>query len=292
MSGPRTLLEYVQLAAEHLAAKGIPSHRLDAELLLAEILGLDRVRLYVQHDRPLTKDEVDQYRTYIVRRAKREPTAYILGRREFYSLPFEVDPHVLIPRPETEILVEKALDALARRFPRESRVDVADVGTGSGAVAVAVAHHDARAHVLATDIDRDALAVAQRNVTRHGLEARITLKQGDLLDPLQGRLFHAILSNPPYVPIAEWEQLAADVRDYEPRRALVGGSDGLTYLRRLIEKAMPLLHPNGFLALEIGSSQGEAVARIAAEAGFRHVQVFPDLAGRDRVLFLAREETV
>src|SRR5690606_32099755 len=284
---PRTLMEYIQLASGHLKACGIPTHRLDAEVLLAHILNLERIQLYIQHDRPLTTAEVDAYRRAVARRAHREPVAYITGKREFFSIELLVDRRCLIPRPETEILVETALEEIRQRFPEKPEIKVADIGTGSGAIAISVAKHEPRARVTAVDIDRDALDVAVANVRRTGVADRVTLKVGELLTPLGGELYDAILSNPPYISEEEWRHLAPDVRDYEPRRALVGGEDGLAVIRQLIQEAKRNLAPGGFLALEIGASQGDQVVALAQASGYAKTRLVQDLAGLDRVVILS-----
>ncbi|MBO2521901.1 MAG: peptide chain release factor N(5)-glutamine methyltransferase [Clostridia bacterium] len=289
MASPRTVMDYLQLATGHLDASGVESPRLDAEVLLADLLGIERIQLYVQHDRPLTRLEVDAYRQRIARRARREPVAYITGKREFYSLELKVDRRCLIPRPETEHLVETALAELGRRFAGEACLDVADIGTGSGAIAAGVAKGEPRARVTATDIDAGALELAAENLARLGLSGRVQLVRGDLLEPLQGVLFHAILSNPPYIAESQWEHLPPDVRLYEPRGALLGGADGLDLIRRLIQEAWPRLVPRGFLALEIGHDQGEAVLELARARGYASAWLVQDLAGRDRVAVMAKE---
>lgn len=289
MAAPRTLMDYLGLAAGHLKASGIDSHRLDAEVLLASILGVDRIHLYVQHDRPLTKAEVDAYRQSIARRARREPVAYITGKREFFSIELAVDRRCLTPRPETEHLVEAALTEINRRFPEAVQVHVADIGTGSGAIAISVAVNAPLARVTAVDIDPQALEVARFNVERTGVADRVRLVEGDLLAPLGDGAYDAILSNPPYISEEEWPRLPVDVREYEPRRALIGGRDGLDVIRRLVTGATSRLSPRGFLAVEIGADQGEAVLEMAHEAGYAERRIVKDLAGRDRVVIMAKE---
>lgn len=289
MAPPRTLMEYLQLASGHLKACGIESHRLDAEVLLADTLEIDRIQLYVQHDRPLTPPEIDAYRRAIARRARKEPVAYITGKREFYSIELLVDRRCLIPRPETEILVEAALAEIARRFDGKPEIRVADIGTGSGAIAISVAKHEPRARVTAVDIDRQALEIAAENVRRTGMSGRVHLEQGELLSPLGDEPFDAILSNPPYIPEEEWRRLSPDVRDYEPRHALVGGKDGLALIRRLIQEAWSKLSPGGFLALEVGAGQADEALAFARACEYAGGRIIKDLAGHDRVLILARE---
>lgn len=286
----RTVLDVVQLAAGHLKSSGAPTPRLDAEVLLGHVLDLERIQLYVQHDRPLTPKELEAYRAAVARRAKREPVAYITGEREFYSLAFKVDRRVLVPRPETELLVETALELLREAFPGEGRLSIADIGTGSGAVAVAIARSEERARVVATDASLDALEVAAANVERHGLGSRVELRGGDLFDPLGGERFHAIVSNPPYVKESDYPNLPPDVRDYEPKGALVAGSDGLSVIRRLVEGAPSRLLPGGFLALEIGWDQADGVREIVRRRGLECERIVTDLEGRDRVAVIKAPE--
>lgn len=282
-------MDYLQLAAGHLAASGVDRPRLDAEVLLARVLGIDRVRLYVEHDRPLTPPEVDAYRSCVARRARREPVAYITGVREFYSRPFFVDRRVLIPRPETEHLVEAALEELERRFPGEQARRVLDVGTGSGAIAITVALEAPSTRVVAVDLSPGALEVARRNADALGASDRVRFIESDMYSAVEEEGFHAILSNPPYVRDAEWAGLPPDVRDYEPREALLGGADGLDLVRRLAAGAPARLVPGGLLAVEIGEEQGEAARRILEAHGFGQIRTIRDLAGKDRVVLGVKE---
>lgn len=289
MSRPRTVVEYLRLAAEHLRASGVDQPRLDAEVLLAWVLQLDRLHLYVQHDRPLTPAEVEAYRTCIARRARREPVAYIVGEREFYSRPFSVDRRVLIPRPETEHLVETALEELERRFPAEEEWRVLDVGTGSGAVAITLALEAPKVKAVAVDLSAGALEVARKNAEALGAAKRVSFLESDLFSALRGAAFHAILSNPPYISASEWERLPRDVKEYEPKVALVGGVDGLELIRRIAGAAPPFLLDGGFLALEIGADQGSAVRQLLMGSGFAAFQLVQDLAGKDRVALAVKE---
>lgn len=292
---PRTLLDYLRLAADYLKKRGSSSPRLDAELLLAHVLGLDRVGLYVNFDRPLTRAEVDAFRDALRRRGQGEPVAYIVGEKPFLTTSLLVTPAVLIPRPETELLVEAAVGWL--RGQPGPQLWVADVGTGSGAIAVGVALGEPRARVVAVDISPEAADVARRNVARHGLEDRVQVLVGDLLSPWfsglpggPGRL-DAVVSNPPYVATDELAALPRDVRDFEPRLALDGGPDGLAVYRRLIPMATAALRPGGLLALEIGAAQGTAVAgMLAASGAWTGVRVEKDYGGHDRVVLALRRE--
>lgn len=286
-ASPRPLGQVLMLAADYLRRRGSPSARLDAELLLAHVLGFTRLDLYVQFDRPLMEKELAPFRELVRRRGRGEPVAYLVGQREFRSRTFMVNPAVLIPRPETELLVETALEALADTPPGWA----VDVGTGSGAIAVTLALEAPSRSVAAVDVSAAALDVARANARRHGVEETITWLQGDLLAPVVAARcvpLTAVVSNPPYVATGDWERLDPTVRDYEPRIALDGGEDGLRIIARLIAESATYLAPGGFLALEIGAGQQAGVAQLLAEAGFEHVQWRHDGAGHPRVA-LARQ---
>jgi len=286
--GPRRLLDFLELAHRHLESKGIAGARLDAELLLCEVLGLGRVELYTSYDRPLSKPEVDAYRELLRRRAAREPVAYILGRREFWSLEFVVDRRVLIPRPETELLVESAVKVLRDRVVDVAglrRLRAADVGTGSGAVAVALATEVPELDLVATDASAAVLEVAPDNARRHGVVDRIAFRQGDAcaaFDP--GERFDVIVSNPPYVADGDLAGLEPEIRNWEPRSALAAGRDGLDVVHRLVAEAPSHLEPDGWLLLEVGNTQGDAVARLMEAESWREVAISRDLAGNERVV--------
>jgi release factor glutamine methyltransferase len=309
-------------AADQLRAAST-TPRLDAELLLAHALGWSRAHVLAEGRAALADADLAAFRTLVARRAALEPVAYLLGHKEFYGLDFIVDSSVLVPRPETELLVDMAI-ALARRqttdraiknqeprtenqangalsgdlthspahpltrsasrlsvVGRRSSVVVADIGTGSGCIAVAVAAHLPEALVYATDIAPDALRVARLNVERHGLAERVRLLQGDLLDPLPEPV-DLLLSNPPYTILAE---IDAGVRRHEPRLALDGGVDGLDIYRRLLADAPARLRPGGAVVLEIGAAQGRAVGELArAHFPAARIEVCQDLAGLDRVV--------
>jgi release factor glutamine methyltransferase len=283
------LLDSLQLANDFLDGKGVESPRLDAEVLLAHVLGSSRLELYTSYDRPLVGAEVDAYRETLRRRAAREPVGYITGSREFWSLELIVDRRVLIPRPETELLVEFAKEALGDGAGNGAdHVTVADIGTGSGAVAVAVAIECADVRVVATDRSAASLEVAPINAARHRVADRIEFVEGDLFEPLADRPpFELIVSNPPYVRDDEYETLAPEVRLWEPAPALVGGPDGMEPTRRLIAEAPDHLCADGWLAIEVGS-QADLVCRCFAERGWRDVTVRKDLAGHDRVVAARR----
>jgi release factor glutamine methyltransferase len=275
-----TTLKVLNWTTEKFTEKKLASARLDAEVLLAHTLATNRVGLYTGFDKPLSPDELSRYRELIKRRLAGEPVAYLVGQQEFWSLPLRVDARVLIPRRDTETLVELAVTAgrAAGDAPR-----IADVCTGSGAIALAVAKELATAQVTATDVSEDALAVARDNAMRLGLAERIRFLHGDLLVPLaDGAPYDLILSNPPYVASAEVPGLAVEVRR-EPLLALDGGKDGLTFLRKLADGAPALLAPGGLLALEHGFAQGPAVRELLLAAGLVEVATTADLAGLPRV---------
>jgi release factor glutamine methyltransferase len=273
--GPWTIRRVLRWTTAFFKEKGLESARLDAELLIADALGIDRIRIYTDHDRPLHADELASIRERVRRRGRREPVAYILGHRGFHDLDLAVDARVLIPRPETELLVDLALKRLAGR---EAPL-VVDVGTGSGAVALALAKARPDARVIATDRSPEALAVAADNATRNGV-TNVEFRRGDLLGPVE-ETADLVASNPPYIASAEVDRLMPDVRDFEPRLALDGGPDGLAIIRRLIPAAHARLRPGGALLIEIGHDQGEALRGLLA--GWADVAVHRDLADLDRV---------
>ncbi|MFH0811102.1 MAG: peptide chain release factor N(5)-glutamine methyltransferase [Pseudomonadota bacterium] len=275
-----TILTVLGWTTGYLQGKGITTARLDAEVLLAHALNMDRVGLYLNYDRPLQPPELARFRELARRRAKREPVAYIRGFKEFWSLEFEVSsPAVLIPRPETELLVEETLKA-ARGFSGQP-LRLLEVGTGSGAVAISVAKELGRS-VLASDNSAVALAVARRNAQRH--EAAVKFIEADLLDESFGEAaFEVVFSNPPYVSSAGLATAPPEL-SFEPRSALDGGPDGLEVIRRLVQQAPRVLTPGGWLLLEVGSGQAAEVAGLLEAAGFEAVTRVPDLAGMERLV--------
>jgi release factor glutamine methyltransferase len=267
--------------AKDLAALSLASPRLEAELLLSHALGCDRVRLYMDMQRPLDRQELAAVRALVVRRRRREPVAYILGRREFYKRDFEVDASVLVPRPETEVLVDRALDALP-----EGPLRALDLCTGSGVVAITLALEREGLIVDATDISEPALAVARRNAARHAIEERVQFHHGDLFEALpEPRRYALIAANPPYVRDDEWPQLAPDVAEHEPRIALLAGPSGLSVIERLCATAADWLEPGGALLMEVGRGQAGAVGELLARTGsFERITAHRDLAGIERVV--------
>ena len=273
----RQLGEVLRLSAGYLSEHGSPTPRLDAELLIGHALGLPRIELYTNFDRPLDERELAACRALLERRGRREPVAYILGRWGFHGLDLTVDGRVLVPRPETEVLVERCLALLdGRDAPR-----VVDVGTGSGAIALAIKAARPDAAVTAADVSPDALAVARANAEALGLG--IELVEADLLAGVDGR-FALVASNPPYIGEAEVAGLEPEVAEYEPRLATVAGPAGTEVLERLAAAASGALEPGGWLVVECGAGQAEAVRGMLAAAGAVETFAEPDLAGIDRVV--------
>lgn len=285
MEEPWTILKVLEWTKGYFARKGVEEPRAAAEVLLAHALGLERLALYLQHDRPLNPSERAVYREFVRRRAAREPTQYITGHQEFWSLDFEVGPCVLVPRPETERLVEVSLEML-RGGER-----VLDLCTGCGAVAVALARERPSLTVVASDRSSAALQVARRNARRHGVEGRVHLVAGDLLGPFKTSepSFDLVASNPPYVSDEEMACLAPEIRCHEPRLALEGGgSHGLETIRRIVRQAPLHLKPGGFLLVEIGRGQAEILEKeLARSSRFRPPEFFEDYSGILRVMRLA-----
>jgi release factor glutamine methyltransferase len=262
----------------------VENPRLDVEILMAHALGLERIDLYLQYDRPLTDEELEALRPLIRARGGHEPVAYLVGERAFYELTFRVDANVLVPRPETEHLVDCAIVALEDR----PAATIVDVGTGSGCVAISVLHALPSARALATDISAGALGVARDNAERHGVLDRLELLEGHLLEPLAGRVepgsVDAVLSNPPYVVRGD-PTLAPDVRAHEPEAALyVPGDDPLEVFRVVAEGARSLLRPGGLLAMEVGMGSADEARGVLADLGYDEVGAIRDLAGIDRVV--------
>jgi release factor glutamine methyltransferase len=280
-----TLLHLLTITQNYFREKGIASARLDAELLLGHCLGLDRVGLYLAYDRPLQEQEVQAYRELVRRRAAHEPVAYITGRRYFWTLELHIDKGVLIPRPETELLVEhglKFLSALDVAHPR-----VLDIGTGSGAIALSLAAEMPHLDIVALDASAQPAACARANAERLGFTARVRVEQAFFPDACtqDAGYYDLIVSNPPYIPSGDIELLEPDIREYEPRSALDGGPDGLEVYRQWIPHCARLLVPGGALMLEIGHDQGPGVSGLLAASGyFIGIEVARDYARLDRVV--------
>lgn len=289
-----TVASLLRATRELFAQKGVASPRLDAELLLGHVLGMERMQLYLAHDRPVDESERGALRELVKRRVRGEPVAYLLGTRGFWKGEFAVDARVLIPRPETEKLVEQVIEWVGSERDRAWRI--VDVGTGSGALAVSLAMELPNATVVAIDVSTDALEVAMTNAVRNGVRDRVKLVRGDLLDPLLKAMSRVdiVVSNPPYVGDDD-PGLEAGVRQWEPALALFGGRDGLDVIRRLLPQVAQLLEPNGLFLCEIGHQQGDAVAALACaafESRSGEVTIERDYDGHDRVLRIGRAVVV
>jgi release factor glutamine methyltransferase len=281
----KTLVEWLSYGEAQLMLGPHPEKaRLDAESLLLGRIAQNKAWLLAHPDATLSTYEADAYMSTLEDRVKGEPIQYIREYAEFYGLPFRVTPAVLIPRPETEHLVEQAI----LRMRTADRPCILDIGTGSGCIAVALARHLTDARVTASDISAAALEVAEFNAVQNDVADRIRFLHGDLLAPVAGEQFDLIVSNPPYVPIADRPTLSVEVRDHEPALALFAGPDGLDIYRRLIPAAQAALVPGGHLLLEIGYGQSAAVTALLSAAGFQSIQAHPDLQGIPRVLCATR----
>lgn len=274
-----TILKWTK---QYFVEKGVENSRLDAEVLLSHILEKDRLYLYVHFDQPLEENELTAFRVAVKKRVAHLPVAYIIENKEFMGLDFQVSPAVLIPRPDTEILVEVAL----KRLMIVDNPLILDIGTGSGAIGVSMLVKMQSARGIAVDISPTALAVASYNATKHNVIDRLTFCLGDLFVPVQGQVFNAILSNPPYIPQADIAGLAPEVRQ-EPSLALVGGEDGLDFYRRIIHEGKKYLATGGFIAMEVGIGQSQLVAAMAKETGvFKVSDIVKDYGGIERVVVL------
>ena len=279
-----SLKEALRKAETIIASQSIPDARIEAELLLRHSLGMEKVELYTRLDQPLSFSESERFWGLVRQRLRHEPTAYITNQCQFYGIDFYVDSRALIPRPESELLVEITLEFVRQRFPVGEAFWLVDVGTGSGALAIAIALHLPQANIYAVDVSAQALEVARINCEKHGVTKRVHLLLGDMLEPLPGAV-NVILANLPYVTDLEMPQLMPEIRDFEPVVALAGGADGLEKVRRLLPQAKERLLPGGLLLMEIGQGQG-TVAAALARSYFPAGQVgsIPDLGGIDRVV--------
>jgi release factor glutamine methyltransferase len=281
-----SVLEIIQRSTEFLTRKGVDSPRLQAELLLAHVLQVPRLKLYLNFERPMTDAELDTLRALIKRRGEREPLQHILGSTSFCGLELTVNRDVLIPRPETELLAERGWEFLKQRAAAQPQPPRAlDFGTGSGCLAIALAVHCPTAEVYATDISPAALAVARQNAARHQLTERLQFHLGEGFAAVPAGLrFDLLISNPPYIPRGEIARLQPEVRDFDPRSALDGGPDGLDFFRILAREAPPWMTPTGRLMVEFGDSQENALREIFAKGGWHIEAVVPDYARQPRLL--------
>lgn len=281
-----TIGSILKWTGQYFADKGVESPRLDAEVLLSHILGKERIYLYVHFDEPLQANEMAQYKDAIKKRIARMPVAYIIGYKEFMGLEFNVSPAVLIPRPDTEILVE----AVIERLKEKESVSFVDIGTGSGAIVLSVLANLPKAAGSAVDISEAAIAVAKGNAEKFGVSDRVSFFHGDVYSPVKDQVFDAIISNPPYIPDADIEGLQPEVK-CEPHGALAGGADGLDFYRKLVREGLTLLKSGGFMAFEVGIHQAAAVAKLAeASSELGEVNILKDYGGIERVVIINKRE--
>ncbi len=275
-----TIRRVLEWTTQSFRQRGLDSPRLDAELLLAHTLGIDRVGLYMDFDRPLVPEELAVFREKVQRRRLREPVAYIHGEWHFFGRMFEVGPAVLVPRPDTETLVSAALDQMGT-----GPIRVIDLCTGSGVIGVTLALERPQSHIDATDISPDALEVATRNARRHQVGARVCVRQGDLFEAASEGRYHVVVSNPPYIADGDYDDLQPEIVAFEPRQALVGGTDGMDFHRRLVDAAPFHLLPEGLLFIEVGAGQANAVAALcAADSRYEEAKIHNDFNGIGRVV--------
>jgi release factor glutamine methyltransferase len=283
-----TILTILRWTTDYFRSKGVSEPRASAEVLLAHALGLSRLDLYLRYDQPLHQEERARFKALMLKRREGMPVAYLTGQREFWSLDFQVTPAVLIPRPETETLVAATLEAI-KESEREGTAQPVwglEIGVGSGAVVIALATELPRMPWVGVDLSAAALAVAQNNARRHGVAAQVHLVQADLCTALQPQArFGVLVANLPYVPRAAWEQLPKEIKDFEPRPALLGGEDGLDLIRPLVRQARPYIQAGGWILLEVGEGQAEAVTALLLETGdYERVEKIKDFNGIDRVV--------
>jgi release factor glutamine methyltransferase len=280
-----TIQKLLNWVTEYLKSKGIDSPRLSAEILLSHVLNLKRIELYTQFNKAVEQDKLTELRELVKRAANHEPVAYLTGKKEFYSIEFEITKDCLIPRPETELLVQHSIEFLRKR---EGEQYVCDLCTGCGCIAISIARNFANCKIIATDISDTALAIAEKNIIKHGLQNRIKLLKGDLFEPVIPGLgptkFDLITANPPYVSESEYEKLAKNVKDFEPKSALTSGPDGLDLIKRIISDSKQFLKPYSSLMFEIGNEQGQAVRKLIEAAGyFENVTIEKDNQNLDRL---------
>ncbi len=277
-----TVLESIKLTTEYLEKKGIESPRINAELLLAEILGCKRLDLYLMFDRPLKQEETDLYRSYLNRRSKNEPLQYIVGSVEFYGMEFTVNKNVLIPRQETEILVEAIIESTDKNEP----VNILDIGAGSGNIAVVLAKYLTNAKVVSIDSSREAVETARANAEKNCVSDRVKFILNDITagQPVEENYFDVIVSNPPYISAEQYKNLQPELRIYEPKAALTDNSDGYTFYRVISEKAKSMLKEKGKIFYEVGEGQSNIVTDILKNNGFSGIKIIKDYLHIERVI--------
>jgi len=287
MAGLKSVRELINVTAEWFEEKGVDAPRVCAERLLSECIGLSRLELYINSDRLISTQELDSFRELVRRRAAGEPLQHLLGETEFFSKPFKVQPNVLIPRPETELLVEECIKCLTDSNSSIVAPKAVELGVGSGIISVSIAAEIPRLEVHGTDISEDAIKLSEVNARLNGVSGRVSFYLGDLYEPLPDRLIGNIdllISNPPYIKSNEIEGLATEVAVHDPHLALDGGKDGLEFYHKIAMGAKKWLNDHGKLILEIGSEQGKDVCKILEASGFRNASVKKDYNGMDRII--------
>jgi release factor glutamine methyltransferase len=287
---PWTILKLLHWTTDYFQKNKVVEPRTSAEVLLAHLLSEDRLFLYLNYDRPMEAEELATFRTFVKRRLEGEPNQYITGMQEFWSLPFRVNPDVLIPRPETEVLLETVLEFLGSP---ETEVRVLDLGTGSGAIAVALAREFDLIKIVATDSSMAAVKLAQENASLNQVESKIHFVCADMFSAFSSvsRKFAVVATNPPYVSHTEFSELPREIRDYEPRHALNGGPDGLAAIKHIIKEAPAVLSQGGALIMEIGGDQTESVSALVRDSQrYARYQIIKDYSGLDRVLLAVKKE--
>jgi release factor glutamine methyltransferase len=263
--------DLLKVTADYLKEKEIDFPRLTAEILLSHQLKTDRVNLYLNFDQPLTENEISGYRSLIKRRLLHEPVQYITGIQEFWSLDFMVNPQVIVPRPESELLVEQAVKQVETHFTQKNRPPrILDLGTGSGVLAISIAKEVPQAQIWATDLSEGALSIARRNAEKHGIYERINFMCGDLWEPIANLdvVFDMIISNPPYIASEEYDDLMPEVRDYEPRLALDGHEGGMYFIEKILHEGLDYMSPGGWLIMEMSPDQTGKALRLAEQKGY------------------------
>ena len=285
------LIELLNWSSDYLSTKGFENSRLNAECLLAHSLNLKRMEIYLNFDRPLNPEELAEYKILLKRRLAHEPLQYILGSTEFYSLPFIVEPGVLIPRPETEILVDNVLSLCQKNFATQPEIQILDVGCGSGNISVSLAKNLANAKVVSVDKSDKALEIAQKNAEINGVQNQVRFFKQDALGIWPETLknfFDIVVSNPPYVSEPDYSNLADEIKIYEPKLALTAGQDGLDFYRSFSEILKGLLKNNSFAFFEMGDGQARSVGNIFTQKAFQELEIFKDLTGRDRIISILK----
>ena len=286
------LIDILNLSTGYLAEKQVDNPRLNAELLIGHILNKNRVQLYLNFEQPLTSQEVDRIRLYLKRRAQHEPIQYITGETEFYSLKFNVNHNTLIPRPETEILVEKIIEICNIKFPRQNKITMLDVGTGCGNIPICIAKYIKNAFIISIDIMPEILKVASENAKKHDVLNQIQFKKVNLFDVnLPGELvenFDIIVSNPPYISQDEMNDLPIEVKSFEPQIALYGGEDELSFYHRILQISHSILKVNGIIGFEMSYGKASQLKKLVRDHGFKDIKIINDLNKIERVIIAKR----